>query len=155
MGAGSEDLPRHIAVIMDGNGRWAKKRLMPRTMGHRAGMSALKRVVKAMVELNIPYLTVFAFSTENWRRPSEEVDYLMNLLVEYLLKELGITREQYKNQYWGLSLIAPAVTDGIEAALKKTRNNSGLTFSIALNYGAWHEILTAVRKLSLQWPAER
>ncbi|MGI6468791.1 MAG: isoprenyl transferase [Syntrophomonadaceae bacterium] len=148
MGAGSEDLPRHIAVIMDGNGRWAKKRLMPRTMGHRAGMSALKRVVKAMVELNIPYLTVFAFSTENWRRPSEEVDYLMNLLVEYLLKELQELHENNIkiNILGDYRLLPPRCQTELEAALKKTRNNSGLTFSIALNYGARHEILTAVRK---------
>jgi undecaprenyl diphosphate synthase len=150
VGAGSEDLPRHIAVIMDGNGRWAKKRLMPRTMGHRAGMTALKRLVESVVELNIPYLTVFAFSTENWRRPWEEVDYLMNLLVEYLLKELqelhqNNVRINILGEYQSLP---PRCRIELEDALQTTGNNSGLTFSIALNYGARHEILTAVKKVA-------
>ncbi|HCF50307.1 MAG TPA: isoprenyl transferase [Syntrophomonas sp.] len=133
---------------MDGNGRWAKKRLMPRTMGHRAGMSALKRLVKSMGELNIPYLTVFAFSTENWRRPTEEVDYLMNLLVEYLFKELQELHENNVkiNILGDYRLLPPRCRLELEEALKKTRNNDGLTFSIALNYGARHEILAAVKK---------
>lgn len=150
MGAGSEDVPRHIAVIMDGNGRWAQKKFMPRTMGHRAGMTALKRLVESMVELNIPYLTVFAFSTENWRRPWEEVDYLMNLLVEYLLKEL---QELHKNNVrinilGDYRSLPQRCRMELEDALQTTRNNSGLTFSIALNYGARHEILTAVKKVA-------
>ncbi len=141
-------MPRHIAVIMDGNGRWAQKRLMPRTMGHRAGMSALKRVVKTMGELNIPYLTVFAFSTENWRRPSEEVDYLMNLLVEYLLKELqelhdNNVKVNILGDYYSLPQRCRLQ---LQDALRKTRHNSGLNFNIALNYGARNEILTAARK---------
>lgn len=141
-------MPHHIAVIMDGNGRWAKKRLMPRTMGHRAGMAALKRLVRAMGEMNIPYLTVFAFSTENWRRPAEEVDYLMNLLVEYLLKELQELHENnVKVNILGDYLSLPLrCRVGLEDALRKTRHNTGLNFNIALNYGARHEILTAVRK---------
>lgn len=148
MGAGSEDIPRHIAVIMDGNGRWAKKRLMPRTMGHRAGMAALKRLVKAMGELNIPYLTVFAFSTENWRRPIEEVDYLMNLLLEYLVKELQELHESNVkiNILGDYHSLPQRCQLELQDALRKTRHNSGLTFNIALNYGARNEILTAVKK---------
>ena len=76
-------MPQHIAIIMDGNGRWAQQRLLPRTLGHRAGMSALKKVVQTCDELRVPFLTVFAFSTENWKRPETEVNYLMNLLVEF------------------------------------------------------------------------
>lgn len=89
------EIPQHVAIIMDGNGRWAKKRLMPRTMGHRAGMSTLKQIVKACDDIGIKALTVFAFSTENWKRPGEEVNFLMNLLVEYLHKEL---LELHENQ---------------------------------------------------------
>lgn len=141
-------MPRHIAVIMDGNGRWAKKRLMPRTMGHRAGMAALKRLVKAMGELNIPYLTVFAFSTENWRRPTEEVDYLMNLLLEYLFKELQELHESNVriNILGDYHSLPQKCQLELEDARRLTRHNSGLTFNIALNYGARHEILTAVKK---------
>jgi undecaprenyl diphosphate synthase len=82
-------LPRHIAIIMDGNGRWAQKKFLPRTMGHRAGMGVLKKVVQTCDELKIPFLTVFAFSTENWKRPVAEVEYLMKLLVEFMHKELS------------------------------------------------------------------
>lgn len=142
-------LPRHIAIIMDGNGRWAKKRLMPRTMGHRAGMSSLKTIVKTCDKLDIAVLTVFAFSTENWRRPEEEVNYLMRLLVEFLHKELN---ELHENNIvikvsgdW--ATIPYACRTEIETALKKTGNNTGMIFNIALNYGSRREIILAVQKL--------
>ncbi len=149
MSARSGGLPQHIAVIMDGNGRWAKRRLMPRTMGHRAGMTALKSLVETTVELNIPYLTVFAFSTENWRRPYEEVDYLMNLLVEYLLKELQeLHHNNVKINILGDYRSLPdRCRMELEGALNTTGKNEGLTFSIALNYGARQEILAAVKGL--------
>lgn len=142
-------LPRHIAIIMDGNGRWAKKRLMPRTMGHRAGMGALKRVVKACVKLNIPVLTVFAFSTENWKRPPEEVNYLMKLLVEFVNKELAELHEQnIRINVLGDYLPLPAECRiSIEKAVNLTKNNSGMTLNIALNYGARFEIIKAVKEI--------
>lgn len=150
MSLGKREMPRHIAVIMDGNGRWAKRRLMPRTMGHRAGMTALKSLVESTIELGIPYLTVFAFSTENWRRPWEEVDYLMNLLVEYLLKELqelhhNNVRIKILGDYLSLP---PRCQAELEDALKLTSGNKGMTFNIALNYGARQEILTAVKEVA-------
>lgn len=144
-----QKLPRHIAIIMDGNGRWAKKKLMPRTMGHRAGMGSLKKVVMAASNLNIPILTVFAFSTENWKRPVEEVDYLMNLLVEYLRKELD---ELHENDVCIKMLgdhktLPESCQKEIADAIEKTADNKGLIFNIALNYGARDEMLSAMKIL--------
>ena len=85
---GDDRLPKHIAIIMDGNGRWASKRLMPRQVGHKAGIEALRRTIETMIDLGIPVLTVYALSTENWKRPADEVNHLMNLLLEYLTNEL-------------------------------------------------------------------
>lgn len=142
-------LPQHIAIIMDGNGRWAKKRLMPRTMGHRAGMTSLKKVVIAASELGIPVLTVFAFSTENWKRPEEEVNYLMNLLVEYLNKELDeLHQNNIKINMLGDNHNLPyGCQVEIDRAIAKTANNEGMIFNIALNYGARDEILAAIKIL--------
>lgn len=142
-------MPQHIAIIMDGNGRWAKKRFMPRSIGHRAGMNSLKDIVTAASKIGIPILTVFAFSTENWKRPTEEVEYLMNLLIEYLHRELD---ELHKNNvrinmlgdYKNLPLNCQVE---IDVAIKKTANNKGMVFNIALNYGARDEMLSAIRIL--------
>ncbi|MDD3364055.1 MAG: polyprenyl diphosphate synthase, partial [Syntrophomonas sp.] len=143
-------IPKHIAIIMDGNGRWAKKRLLPRTLGHRAGMSALKNIVQACDELNIPFLTVFAFSTENWKRPVIEVDFLMRLLVEFLHKELAeLHRNNVQIHVLGdYEAIPMECQIEIREALILTQNNSGLVFNIALNYGARQEIIGAVKKLT-------
>lgn len=143
-------VPRHIAIIMDGNGRWAQRRLLPRTLGHRAGMSALKKVVQTCDELKIPFLTVFAFSTENWKRPEPEVDYLMNLLVEFLHREL---EELHKNNVQihilgDYQVIPQRCQTEISRALDMTGNNTGLRFNIALNYGSRKEIVDAVRMLT-------
>jgi len=143
-------LPQHIAIIMDGNGRWAKKRLMPRTMGHRAGMASLKKTVRACDEIGIPILTVFAFSTENWKRPQEEVDFLMHLLIEFLHKELNeLHKKNVKIQMLGDYHSIPQECQlEITQAIELTANNTGLIFNIALNYGARQEIMTAVKKLA-------
>ncbi len=143
-------VPQHIAIIMDGNGRWAKKRLLPRTMGHRAGMGALKNIVQACNELNIPFLTVFAFSTENWKRPVIEVDFLMRLLIEFLHKELAeLHRNNVQIHVLGdYEAIPMECQIEIREALKITRDNSGLVFNIALNYGARQEIIGAVKQLT-------
>lgn len=122
-----DKLPQHIAIIMDGNGRWAKKRFMPRTFGHRAGMSSLKQVVETCSELGISCLTVFAFSTENWKRPHDEISYLMSLLVEYINKEL---KELHQN---GIHIkvlgdyrnLPPASVQAIDKAVQKNRCQPG------------------------------
>lgn len=142
-----DKIPKHIAIIMDGNGRWAKKRFMPRTMGHRAGMSSLKKVVRACDDLGVAILTVFAFSTENWKRPSEEVDYLMQLLAEFMHKELNeLHQKNVRIQVLGDYNAMPAECRvEIKHALEITRENTGLIFNIALNYGARQEILDGVK----------
>lgn len=142
-------IPRHIAVIMDGNGRWAKKRFLPRIMGHKRGLDALENMVKHCAGLGVRYLTVFAFSTENWRRPEDEVSFLMGLFLQALqkqvrrlhennmrLKILG-SRERFNRQ----------ILQGIEEAEALTANNTGLTLSIAADYGGRWDILQAANKL--------
>lgn len=142
-------IPKHIAIIMDGNGRWAKRRFLPRTMGHRAGMEALHKVVKGASELGIEYLTVYAFSTENWKRDKKEVNALMELAVEYFVKELD---ELHKNNV-KLNLIGDRsrLPEKVqEAALEmenKTRNNTGLVLNVALNYGGRDELVHAVQSI--------
>lgn len=142
-------MPKHIAIIMDGNGRWANKRGLPRIAGHKAGLEALKLIVQACVELKVQFLTVYAFSTENWRRPKEEVDFLMNLSVEYIDKEL---MELHKN---GVKVkTIGRINDLPEKSRKKmleavevTKNNNKLVLNIALNYGGRTEIIDGVNKL--------
>lgn len=149
----SEDrIPRHIAIIMDGNGRWAQKRLLPRTMGHRAGMNTLKEIVRACDDIGVSVLTVFAFSTENWKRPREEVDYLMTLLIEFLRKELNeLIQNQVHIRVSGDYQVLPRECQvEINRALESTRNNTGLVLNIALNYGARKEILQAAAALAEQ-----
>lgn len=137
---------------MDGNGRWARKRLMPRTMGHRAGMSALKKTVEACAELGIRYLTVFAFSTENWKRPRDEVDYLMTLLVEYLHKELNeLNQNGIRVHILGdYRQLPPSNVEAIDAAVQQTARNTGMVLSIAINYGSRAELMRAVKKIAEQ-----
>lgn len=144
-----ERLPRHIAIIMDGNGRWAQKKGLPRVMGHKAGMEVIKETVRACSDLGIKILTVYAFSTENWRRPQDEVSYLMNLMVEYMRKEVNaLNNNKVKIKVLGELDILPAQTrKEIEEAIKLTENNEGLQFNIALNYGGRAEILSACKKL--------
>lgn len=144
-----ERLPRHVAVIMDGNGRWAQKRFMPRFMGHRAGMEALKRTVKTCRELGIAYLTVYAFSTENWKRPREEVSYLMNLLLEYVGSELAELKNNgvRVNTIGDIEGLPARCRDEILRACRETQDNSGMIFTIAINYGSRHEITNAVMEI--------
>ncbi|HVJ47772.1 isoprenyl transferase [Desulfitobacterium sp.] len=144
-----QHLPRHIAIIMDGNGRWAKKRGLPRKMGHSAGVEALRDVVKTCSNLGVEVLTVYAFSTENWRRPKEEVGILMSLLTEYLRREL---RELHENKVkiktlGDISLLPIEAQKELVKATKQTESNSGLILNLALNYGGRAEITRALRKL--------
>lgn len=140
-------LPQHIAIIMDGNGRWAKKRGLPRTIGHRAGVESLKKIVEACGEIGIKYLTVYAFSTENWKRPKEEVDTLMNLLVEYIEKELetlqrnGVCIKPIGN----ISELPENARNQIYKSIEKTKNNNKLYLQIALNYGGRRELVHAIQ----------
>ena len=149
-------VPKHIAVIMDGNGRWAKKRFLPRVMGHKRGLDALENMVKHCAKLGVQYLTVFAFSTENWRRPEDEVSFLMGLFLQALqkqvrrlhennmrLKVLG-SRERFNRQ----------ILQGIEEAEALTANNTGLTLSIAADYGGRWDILQAANKLIAEGVSE-
>jgi undecaprenyl diphosphate synthase len=134
---------------MDGNGRWAQKKGLPRAAGHRAGMETLKRVVESAINIGITHLTVYAFSTENWKRPQEEIDALMNLLVEYVEKELQqLKKNGVKVKTLGsLEQLPAGARRQIEKAIAETNNNSKLNLQIALNYGGRKEIVDAVRIL--------
>lgn len=142
-------LPVHIAIIMDGNGRWAQKKGLPRVMGHKAGMEALKKTVKSCSDLGIKILTVYAFSTENWNRPQDEVNYLMDLLVEYMRREVNaLHKNKVKIKILGeVDMLPDQTRTEIEEAIELTKNNEGLQFNIALNYGGRAEILRACRNL--------
>lgn len=145
-------LPSHVAIIMDGNGRWAQERGLPRSEGHRAGMEALRGVVEASLEIKLPVLTVYAFSTENWKRPPEEVAVLMNLLGEYLSRELAALHEQGVRVRvlgeWGF--LPPQTRAEIERAIRLTADNQGLIFNVALNYGGRAEIVSAAREIAVR-----
>ncbi len=142
-----EKVPDHVAIVMDGNGRWAKKRNLPRLAGHNAGMKALKEIVKRSSTLGIKHLTVYAFSTENWRRPSEEVGGIFKILVQYVDKELAeLHGNNVKVSVLGNYRKLPQeAVKKLEEALGKTKNNTGLQFHIALNYGSRDEMLQAVK----------
>lgn len=142
-------LPRHVAIIMDGNGRWAKKRGMPRAFGHRAGMGSLKEMVKLSSQLGLEVLTVYAFSTENWKRPKDEVKILMDLLVEYMHKEIDeLCSNNVKVMAIGkLSELPPEAVQALVDARRRSRENTGLTLNIALNYGGRTELVEAVRAI--------
>ena len=141
-----EKLPKHIAIIMDGNGRWAKKRFLPRTAGHKAGVETIREVVKECSRLNIKYLTLYAFSTENWKRPKIEIDTLMNLLVTYLKNEI---RELHKNNVkittiGDISKLPEMCINELDRARELTKYNTGVTLNLALNYGSRFDITNAV-----------
>ena len=142
-------IPRHVGIIMDGNGRWAKERGMVRVQGHNAGMKALKEIVKHCDRLGVKYLTVYAFSTENWIRPADEVSGIFKLLVLYVAQELKeLDDNNVKVNILGdWSPLPQDAKNSIEKALKTTENNTGLVFNIAVNYGARAEIAMAVNSL--------
>jgi undecaprenyl diphosphate synthase len=144
--------PRHVAIIMDGNGRWAKKRFLPRIAGHKQGVEAVRRVSRAARKLGIEVLTLYAFSSENWRRPQEEVSDLMGLLRHFLASELDeLVSEGVKLRVIGdWRKLAPDLVGMIDAAVARTVDNPGPTLVIALNYGAQAEILAAARSLAEQ-----
>ena len=145
----SGPIPRHVAIIMDGNGRWAKKRGLPRVAGHREGMKTVREIARAADELGIEVLTLYSFSTENWKRPREEVDYLMRLPEEFLRTELDeLVRRNVQVRMIGDETQLPAHTlSAIRRFQEATRDNSGLILNFALNYGSRDEILRAVRQI--------
>jgi undecaprenyl diphosphate synthase len=144
-----KSLPQHVAVIMDGNGRWAQKRHLPRIAGHRAGVKAAREIIESSARLKLPCLTLYAFSLENWRRPQAEVDFLMRLLREYLSRELPVIHQNnIKLQVIGRSGQLPeAVRRDIEGGMKLTSANTGMKLVVALNYGARAEIVDAFNSL--------
>ncbi len=145
----SEKYPCHVAIIMDGNGRWAKRRGLPRLAGHKAGTDNLRRIIKACVEFNVKYLTIYAFSTENWGRPKEEVDGLMSILEDVIEHELAeLDKQGVQIRHLGsLEQVASGLQKGILNAVEQTRHNNRLVLNVALNYGGRDEILHAVRNM--------
>lgn len=143
-----EKVPQHIAIIMDGNGRWAKKRGMPRNMGHSQGSKAVRRICEEAWKLGVKYLTVYAFSTENWSRPQEEIDALMKILRNYLKDAIKQCKEN--NMRVRILGDVTALPEDIQTAIAQLEENSavntGLQFQIALNYGGRDEVLRAVKK---------
>jgi undecaprenyl diphosphate synthase len=143
-------VPLHIAIIMDGNGRWARRRGLPRHFGHRAGIETIRNVVRWADEIGVRILTLYAFSTENWSRPQPEVDFLMRLPVDYLETELEKIRENnIKLQVFGeMEGLPPATREAVDKAKAKTAANTGLILNLAFNYGSRTEILRAVREIA-------
>ena len=144
-------MPKHVAIIMDGNGRWAKERGMLRVQGHRAGLESLREIVRHSQRLGVKYLTVYAFSTENWKRPKDEVSGIFKLVVKYVQTEL---KELCENNVrvnilgnWDDLAVPQESKDSLKVLISSTENNTGLNFNIALNYGGRAEILKAVGEL--------
>ena len=142
--------PIHVAIIMDGNGRWAKSRGLPRALGHRSGVNALKRTVEAAPDLGVGCMTVFGFSTENWRRPVKEVTELMNLLKTYVASDLDrLSREGVRVRIIGRRIgLSPDILEVIERAEARTAHNQRFVLQVAFNYGGQADIVDAARKLA-------
>lgn len=142
-----QDLPRHIAIIMDGNGRWAKKRGLPRSAGHAAGAETFRTIATYCKEIGLEYLTVYAFSTENWKRPEDEVGAIMGLLKKYLLEAIGqMERDKVKMEFFGdLSPLSQELRDLCEQTRRISKRYDGCQVNICLNYGGRDEILRAAR----------
>lgn len=147
-----QKLPRHVGVIMDGNGRWAKAKGLPRAMGHRAGTERLTGIVRKSSDLGVRYLTVYAFSTENWKRPKAEVDTLMELLREYFAKEIDELHANHVkiNVMGAIEELPQGIRALLQAAMDKTAQNDGLQFNIAFNYGGRAEVVRAAKRLAME-----
>ena len=150
-------VPRHIAIIMDGNGRWARKRYMPRVAGHARGLESVRAVVKACVERGVEYLTLFAFSSENWRRPQDEVSFLMQLFMKALRKEVArLDHNEIRLRVIGdMTRFDPELVRTIRESEEKTAGNTKLTLCIAANYGGRWDIANAVSELMRSQPERR
>ncbi|MBD8497096.1 isoprenyl transferase [Paenibacillus arenosi] len=145
-----DNVPEHVAIIMDGNGRWAKRRGLPRVAGHHTGMKAVKHVTIAANELGIKVLTMYAFSTENWKRPKDEVEFLMKLPQEFLAVELDeLIKENVQVRMMGHREQLPEHTrKPLEEAIERTKHNTGLILNFALNYGGQRELVEGVREIA-------
>jgi undecaprenyl diphosphate synthase len=145
-----DNVPRHVAIIMDGNGRWAKNRGLPRAAGHHSGMKAVKRITIAADRIGVKYLTLYAFSTENWKRPKAEVDYLMKLPQQFLEIELDelIANNVQVRMMGHRDNLPPHTLGAVEEAIAKTAGNTGLILNFALNYGSRREMLETVRGIA-------
>lgn len=145
-----DNIPKHIAIIMDGNGRWAKEKKLPRTIGHKAGVETIRKIVKESKDLGVEYLTLYAFSTENWKRPKDEVSALMKLLVEYLRNELEeLNKNEVSIRISGdITKLPKEAEREIKQAIDITKDNKGIVLNIAFNYGGRDEILRAVKNIS-------
>lgn len=148
--SGADMLPRHVAIIMDGNGRWAKARRLPRVAGHRRGVETVRKIVRRAGELGLEVLTLYAFSSENWRRPVEEISDLMGLLRHFIRADLDeIAEAGVRIRVIGdYTAFQPDVVALIDGAIERTAANSGMTLVIALNYGSHHEMALAARCLA-------
>jgi undecaprenyl diphosphate synthase len=142
-------LPRHLAIILDGNGRWAEKRGLPRLSGHRAGVKNLRRILKALGQRGIEYVTLYAFSTENWNRPADEVKGIFGILTEVVGRESrALHKNEVRIRHIGrLEGLPEGVQKSIKKAVKLTENNQGMTLAVALNYGGRTEVLDAMRRI--------
>lgn len=148
----TDSIPRHIAIIMDGNGRWARNRFMPRVAGHRQGVETVRGVIKACIERNVSYLTVFAFSSENWRRPSDEISFLIQLFANALEQEVTKLHENgicFK-VIGDLSKFDSGIVQAIQRGEQLTAQNTRLVFTVAANYGGRWDIMQAFRKMMIQ-----
>lgn len=150
-------IPQHIAIIMDGNGRWAKNRHLPRIAGHKEGMETVKTITKHASKLGVKVLTLYAFSTENWKRPNEEVDFLMQLPVDFFDKFVPeLIKENVKVHVMGYTDYLPVHTqDAVKRAMEQTKENTGMILNFALNYGSRAEIVTAVQNVHQKMLAEQ
>jgi len=144
-----DKIPKHVAIIMDGNGRWAKEKGLPRVAGHKVGMDKVKEIVNISADLGIKHLTLYAFSLENWKRPKEEVDFLMKLPEEFLLKEINnIKNKNIKINMLGFKEgLPPHTLKAIEIAIAETANNTGLNLNFAINYSGRQELVYAFNSL--------
>ncbi len=144
-----KNIPRHVAIILDGNGRWARMKGMPRIYGHRAGIKAVRRAIEFACDKGIGYLTLFAFSVENWGRPKAEVDALMGLLKEYISRELDeMMRQDIRfNVIGNFEMFPPDVSKSLKRGMAKTRGNRGLVLTLALSYSGRDEIVRAVNRV--------
>ncbi len=145
-------IPKHIAIIMDGNGRWAKERSLPRIAGHKEGISSVREITRVCGEIGVRHLTLYTFSTENWKRPSSEVSALMHLLLKTIKDEIKeLHREEVRFTIIGdLNTIPSKTAKGLLDGIKVTENNTGLNLNLALNYGSRQEIINAIKILALK-----
>lgn len=150
--AGTGQMPRHVAIIMDGNGRWAKKRMLPRAMGHKKGVEAVRNIVRAAGELGLEALSLYAFSSENWKRPEDEISDLMGLMRSFIKSDIDeFTANDVRLKIIGnYKALAPDIVEMLDDALARTAHNSRTTLAVALNYGSQDELVRAAKAAAAQ-----